>query len=79
MVVISTSGQSKNILRAINQAKKKNLHVISLLGNNGGLCRGKGDLDLIIKSKSTARIQEMHILVGHILCELIEKNMFLNK
>ena len=79
LVVISTSGQSKNILRAINQAKKKNLHVISLLGNNGGLCRGKGDLDLIIKSKSTARIQEMHILVGHILCELIEKNMFLNK
>ena len=73
LVVISTSGQSKNILRAINQAKKKNLHVISLLGNNGGLCRGKGDLDLIIKSKSTARIQEMHILVGHILCELVEK------
>ena len=73
LVVISTSGQSKNILRAINQAKKKKLYVISLLGNNGGLCRGKGDLDLIIKSKSTARIQEMHILVGHILCELIEK------
>ena len=73
LVVISTSGQSKNILRAINQAKKKKLYVISLLGNNGGLCRGKGDLDLIIKSKSTARIQEMHILVGHILCELVEK------
>ena len=79
LVVISTSGQSKNILRAINQAKKKKLYVISLLGNNGGLCRGKGDLDLIIKSKSTARIQEMHILIGYILCELIEKNMFLNK
>ena len=73
LVVISTSGQSKNILRAKNQAKKKKLYVISLLGNNGGLCRGKGDLDLIIKSKSTARIQEMHILVGHILCELVEK------
>tara|TARA_B100000902_G_scaffold210647_1_gene200338 strand:- start:2 stop:589 length:588 start_codon:yes stop_codon:yes gene_type:complete len=79
LVTISTSGQSRNILRAINQAKKKKLYVISLLGNNGGLCRGKGDLDLVIKSKSTARIQEMHILVGHILCELIEKNMFLNK
>lgn len=79
LVAISTSGQSRNILRAINQAKKKKLYVISLLGNNGGLCRGKGDLDLVIKSKSTARIQEMHILVGHILCELIEKNMFLNK
>ncbi len=73
LVAISTSGQSKNILRAINQAKKKKLYVISLLGNNGGSCRGKGDLDLIIKSKSTARIQEMHILVGHILCELVEK------
>ena len=60
---------------------KKNrraLKSISLLGNKGGLCRGKGDLDLIIKSKSTARIQEMHILIGYILCELIEKNMSLN-
>ncbi len=79
LVAITTSGNSRNILKAINKAKKKKLYVISLLGNNGGLCRGKGDLDLIIKSKSTARIQEMHILIGHILCELIEKNMSLNK
>jgi len=73
LIAITTSGNSRNILKAINQAKKKGLNVISFLGNSGGLCRGKSDLDMIIKSKSTARIQEMHILLGHILCELIEK------
>ena len=73
LVAITTSGNSRNVLKAIHQAKKKGLSVISFLGNNGGLCRGKSDLDLIIKSKSTARIQEMHILLGHLLCELIEK------
>ena len=76
LVAITTSGNSRNVLKAIHQAKKKGLSVISFLGNNRGLCRGKSDLDLIIKSKSTARIQEMHILLGHLLCELIEKRMF---
>jgi D-sedoheptulose 7-phosphate isomerase len=79
LVAISTSGNSKNIIKAINQAKKKKLYVISFLGNNGGLCKGKSDLDLIVKSKSTARIQEMHIFIGHVLCDLIEKKMKLSK
>ncbi len=75
LVAISTSGKSRNILKAINQAKKNKLKVISLLGRNGGKCKGKSDLDLIIKSNSTARIQEMHISIGHIICDLVEKKM----
>ena len=75
LVAISTSGKSRNILKAINQAKKNKLKVISLLGRNGGMCKGKSDLDLIIKSNSTARIQEMHISIGHIICDLVEKKM----
>ena len=55
--------------------KKNKVKVISFLGNKGGECKNKANLDLVIPSKSTARIQEMHILVGHILCDLIEKKM----
>ena len=75
LVVISTSGNSKNIIKAINQAKINKLKVISFLGSNGGKCRNKGSLDLIVNSNSTARIQESHITMGHIICELIEKEL----
>ena len=75
LIPISTSGNSKNIVKAINQAKKKKLKIISFLGNKGGKCRGKGTLDLIVKSNSTARIQEAHIMMGHIICDLVEKEM----
>ena len=81
LIVISTSGNSKNIIKAINQAKINKLKVISLLGNKGGRCKGKGYLDLIVNSHSTARIQEMHIMIGHILCDYIEsiiKNVYIN-
>ena len=72
LVVFSTSGNSKNILKVINQAKKMNLKVISFLGKNGGLAKNKSTIDLIIPSNSTARIQEYHLLIGHILCELVD-------
>lgn len=75
LIAISTSGNSKNILRAIQEAKKKNLFTISMLGKSGGKCKNKSDIDLIIKSFSTARIQEMHIMIGQIICELIEKDL----
>ena len=75
LVVISTSGNSKNIIKAINQAKINKLKIISFLGSNGGKCRNKGSLDLIVNSNSTARIQESHITMGHIVCELIEKEL----
>ena len=75
LVSISTSGNSKNIIKAINQAKVNKLKTISLLGNKGGKCRGKSNIDLIVNSKSTARIQEVHITMGQIICELIEKDL----
>lgn len=75
LVLISTSGNSKNIIKTINQAKKNKMKIVSLLGNTGGKCKGKSNIELIVNSKSTARIQEAHIMIGHIICELIEKNL----
>ena len=64
LITISTSGKSRNIFEAIKVAKKKK--VISFLGKQGGICKGKSDIEFMTLSNSTARIQEMHILLGHI-------------
>lgn len=69
---ISTSGNSKNIIKAVETAHKKGLKIILFLGKDGGILRGKGDVDLIVPSQRTARIQEMHILIGHIICSFAE-------
>ena len=76
LITISTSGK-QNIFEAIKVAKKKKLKVISFLGKQGGICKGKSDIEFMILSNSTARIQEMHILLGHILCDLIERKLSL--
>lgn len=76
LIGISTSGNSENVLRAINQAKKQNVLAIGLLGKDGGKIAPECDLSVIIPSDNTARIQESHILVGHIWCEMIEEVMF---
>ena len=74
-IPISTSGNSQNIVNAIDQAKQMNLHTVALTGRAGGeihkLCES-----LRIPSDDTARIQECHILVGHIVCELVEESLF---
>lgn len=75
LVAISTSGNSHNIIRVLDVAKKKKIKSISFLGNKGGRCKNKAFLSLIIPSFSTARIQEMHIFIGHILCDLIERKL----
>lgn len=75
LIVISTSGMSKNILNVISVAKEKRIKTIGLLGKGGGKVKEKIDLPITIKSKSTARIQEMHIMIGHILCDLIEEGL----
>jgi len=75
LVSISTSGNSKNIIKAINQAKVNKMKTISMLGNKGGKCNSKSNIDLIVNSKSTARIQEAHITIGQIICELIERDL----
>ena len=75
LIGISTSGNSVNVLNALKSAKNIGIHTIGLLGNNGGKAKRIVDNSIIIPSKTTARIQEMHILVGHILCDLIEDGL----
>ncbi len=73
---ISTSGNSKNILEAIHAAKARNIFVIGLTGDTGGLMADLCDICICIPSSETPRIQESHILVGHILCAIVEKEIF---
>ncbi|MDC0182774.1 D-sedoheptulose 7-phosphate isomerase [Nitrosomonadales bacterium] len=75
LVGISTSGNSENIIRAFETAKGIGALTLSLTGNDGGKLRQISDHSLIVKSKSTARIQEAHILIGHILCDYIEESL----
>jgi D-sedoheptulose 7-phosphate isomerase len=74
----STSGNSPNVLRAISTAKEMGLHTIALTGNPGGKLRRAPDLDVCIcaPSSETPRIQECHILMGHIISELVEQELF---
>ena len=75
LIAISTSGNSNNILRAIEQAKSQGVIVIGLAGLTGGKMKALVDYLINIPSTDTPRIQEAHILVGHIICELVEKYM----
>ena len=72
LIALSTSGQSENVRRALEQAKALDLHSIAILGRDGGRCRGIASIDLIVPHSSTARIQEAHKVIIHLLCELIE-------
>lgn len=75
-VGLTTSGNSQNIILAVEEAKKIGMKVVLLLGGDGGKLKGKADVEIIVPSKVTARIQESHILIGHILCSIIEKELF---
>ena len=74
LIGLSTSGNSININNAASYAQKSGIKVISLTGNDGGKLKSISDLNINVDSKSTQRIQEMHILIGHIICDLIERN-----
>ena len=74
LVGLSTSGNSNNINNAAAYAKTSGIKVISLTGNDGGKLKRISDININVASSSTQRIQEMHILIGHIICDLIEKN-----
>lgn len=76
LIAISTSGKSKNILKAIVAAKEKNMLTIGMTGEKGGRMEKLCDYLIKIPSKDTPRIQEAHILVGHIICELVEAALF---
>jgi len=76
LIGISTSGNSENVLRAIAQSKKQGMTTIGLLGAGGGKIVGECDMSVVVPSKITARIQESHILIGHLWCEIIEEELF---
>jgi D-sedoheptulose 7-phosphate isomerase len=75
LLAISTSGNSPNILRAIEAARQCGVAVIGLTGESGGKMRAACDLCLCVPSKSTPRIQEMHITIGHTICDLVEERL----
>jgi len=76
LLAISTSGNSPNVLRAVEMAKKKEMKVIALLGGSGGKMKDVVDISILIPSYNVQRIQEGHITVGHILCELTEQELY---
>lgn len=76
LVAFSTSGNSPNILKAIEQAKQTGMIVLGFTGATGGKMAGLCDILLNVPSADTPRIQESHILIGHIVCEMVERAMF---
>ena len=75
VIGISTSGNSKNVLNALKICKKRGAKTIGLLGNKGGTIIKFVDYSLTVNSKSTPRIQEVHRVVSHLICDLVEKNI----
>ncbi len=76
LIAISTSGKSENVNRAIHEAKKKGMAVIGFLGKGGGSSKELCDIPIVIPSNDTQRIQEGHITVAHIICGIVENEMF---
>lgn len=76
LIAISTSGNSPNVNRAAQVARERGLNVVALAGKSGGELTGFADVSIIIPSDNTQRIQEGHIAVGHILCDLVEVALF---
>lgn len=76
LIAISTSGNSENVIRAVEQAKLQGVYTIGLLGDTGGKLLPVCDMSVVVPSDVTARIQESHILIGHIWCEIIEEILF---
>lgn len=76
LIGLSTSGNSTNVVNAIREAKSKNMLTIGFTGKNGGTMKKLCDYIFCIPSDNTPRIQEAHIMIGHIICELVEATMF---
>ncbi len=76
LIGISTSGNSKNIILAQEEAKRRGMTVISFTGETGGKMKDSCDYLFNVPSKDTPRIQESHILIGHIICQLVEEELF---
>lgn len=78
LVGLSTSGNSKNIVKAFLKAKEMGIYTISMTGEGGGEMKNLADISICVPSNDTPRIQESHITIGHIMCEIIESTLFVN-
>lgn len=76
LLAISTSGNSPNLIKAVEMAHKKGMRVIGFLGGSGGKLNALVDLPIVIPSTNTQRIQEGHITIAHIICELVEDKLY---
>jgi D-sedoheptulose 7-phosphate isomerase len=79
LICISTSGNSKNIIKVLKLAKKIKVFSVSFLGSDGGVAKNFSDINLIVPSRITARIQECHIFLGHFIFESLENEIFFQK
>jgi D-sedoheptulose 7-phosphate isomerase len=79
LLAITTSGNSTNILKALEMAKEKSIKSIGFLGGTGGKCKDEVTIPIIIPSSNTQRIQETHITLGHIIIEIVERDLFEKK
>jgi D-sedoheptulose 7-phosphate isomerase len=79
LIVMSTSGNSKNIIKVLKKSKQMGIKSVGFLGNKGGKAKKYTDLKIIVPIKNVARIQEIHLLLGHILLEEVEKKVIYNK
>ena len=75
MLAISTSGNSKNVEKGVTTAKEKGAKIIGLLGNHGGKLKNQVDIPIIVDSSETPRIQEVHRVIYHIICDIVEREL----
>lgn len=75
LVAITTSGNSGNILRALDEGKGRGLTTVALLGRDGGKAQGRADIELLVRSETTARIQEAHKFLLHVICGLVDARL----
>ncbi len=75
LLCLTTSGNSPNIQRALEEAKKRGLRTVAFLGRDGGTSKGTAELELLVRGETTARIQEAHMLLLHVLCEAVEERL----
>lgn len=79
LIGISTSGNSKNVIEAFECAQSKGAKIVALLGNVGGLCIQYADFSYVVSSTESARIQEVHLFIEHLICEFVEKQFVINE
>ena len=75
LIALTTSGKSKNVLRALEEAKRKGIESVCFLGRDGGYTKGVATIDLLVPGNQTARIQEAHKFLMHVLCEIVEEKL----